>query len=490
MGDYTKAIRFLVESIEIAAGFGDSDDKTRQDKEAELAHAFSKAMQGDYFKTWNGHFMCYSGKRWVRVRVSEDLPKIIYEVLRKKGVGKVYRMPASVGKILRVVQDDMNISSYSGSKRYISFKNCVLDLVTREKLDFSEKYESMVYLDFNYDPESECPLWDKTLKEIISDDASISVMYEFLGLIFVDRSALNVETMMFFVGSGSNGKGVIFEMMQNILGENQSSMSFDNLCTHNNSEYYRASVAGKLLNFCSDMGTKEFSNGIFKQIVSREPVICRFPSEKPFETRDMPLLAASINKMPVITDSTDGFWRRCQFLHFGRTFTGKEQDKTLKFRLRPEISGVFNRILQGMDRILKNQGNFTESQKILELGKTARIESNSVLSWCRENRYVGKAAIDEMLEKRELISEEYREIKMFSSDIMKSYTHFCTEYGHMAKSNRSLNEDLKSDGFIYKERMRLSGVDKVSSGFIFYEIIKPEVFLGVEEEKLINELPF
>lgn len=490
--DYEEAIQYVVDVVAFADGYGGGDTTVKLDKEGYIASAISEAMQTKYFKAWLGGFMCYNGRRWIKVDGADDMPKIVYEIVRLKNVGIVYQMPNTIGKIVKKICGNIHIKTYTGNKRYVAFRNCVLDMVTKKQLGFSEEYESMIYLDFDYNPKADCPDWDKTVKQIISDDASISVLYEFLGLVFVDRTKLNVETALFFVGTGSNGKGVISDMVSNILGDNQVSVEFSLLCTHNNAEYYRASVAGKLLNFCYDMGVKEFSNGIFKTLTSREPIMCRFPSGRPFMTRDMPLMGASINKMPIVTDSSDGFWRRCKFILFSKTFSDKDQDKTLKFRLRSEASGVFNKILSGMDRIMSQNGDFTESLAMKEHSINARIDSNSVLSWCQENRYKGARHVHEMVAAGTLKANEYIEMRMFSADIMKSYVTYCTEQQQYPKSRPNLNEDLKSEGFVYKTNMR-SGIGedaRVTSGFIFYKIIKSEVIDKIEQEKLIDELPF
>lgn len=480
--DFALGIKYLVETVDFNDGLGGQDEKVQSITEAVIANAIAKAMYNKYYKTWNGYIMCYSGKKWVKVRTKEDMPKIALEVLRRKKVGIVYQMPSVSEKIKNLIMQDLNLRVYTGSKGYVSFQNCILDLTTMEKLEFSEEFESMIYLDFEYNPEAQCPEWKRVLKEVISDDASIRVLQEFLGLTFIDRNNLNVETMLFLVGTGGNGKGVVYDMIKNILGSNCSSTELSYLCTHNVAEYYRAGVVGKLLNFCSDMGTKDFSNGVFKKMTSHEEVECRQPGGEYFETRDMPLLAASINKMPVITDSTDGFWRRCAFIKFPHTIPADKQDKLLKFKLRAEIPGVFNWIMTGMKCILDQKGIFTHSEAMQEYSLNARIDSNSVLSWCRDNRYRGR--IDGL----GLKSNEYREMKMFASDMIKSYALYCTENNNMSKSRPNFNEDLKAEGFIYKERMRLG--EKVSSGFIFYQILKDEILEKEETDEAVDNLPF
>ena len=72
-------------------------------------------------------------------------------------------------------------------------------------------------------------------------------------------------------------------------------------------------------------------------------------------------------------DKTEGFYRRLIIVPFEATFvedSGEERcDKTLYRdpelfeKIAPEISGIFNFALQGLERLRKNNWNFTASKK-------------------------------------------------------------------------------------------------------------------------------
>lgn len=477
--NYDLAVKDILRVIKLKDGYG-----KEKGKPAVIANAVVDAIAScQYFKAWNGALMCYTGKKWVRVAIKDELPKIIYKVLREKDVGIGFQTPSVVGMVTGITEGkaETYIPMYRGDKKYIAFKNCVLDMVTRDKLEFSPKYETVISLDVEYDPDAKCPLWDKTLKENIKTNEEIAVLHEFLGLALIDRRNLNPEKMLWLIGQGGNGKSVVSEAVSDIFGESCSGMEFEQFCTAPDAMYHRAMLAGKLINFCKDMGVKEFSNGIFKSIVSGEEIQCRPIHEKPFSTKDMPLLAANINKMPVVTDSSNAFWRRGLFIEFPFTRAAKDQDKMLKFKLQAELSGIFNRILEGRDRLVRNNGNFTDSEAMDKLKERVKIESNSVLGWCNDKGYRSKRWVSDAVDRSELKWEDVDEMKVFSRELMQSYSTYCDENNNHAKNRANFNEDLKSEGFEYKEKMRLSGI--VSTGFVFYKI-KEEVLVKEEEENL------
>ena len=84
-------------------------------------------------------------------------------------------------------------------------------------------------------------------------------------------------------------------------------MKLAQLCSgQSDAGYYLADANGKLLNYASDMGKKDFSGGRFKAIAAREPIQVRPIGQSPFEARDMPLMISNINEIPETTDATEG----------------------------------------------------------------------------------------------------------------------------------------------------------------------------------------
>lgn len=463
----------VVERIEGCRGVGSGDEKRKTLTEAKLTLDVVKSMSSGAFRRGDGGLWIYTGKKYEFLE-ERDIESVVSEILKSLEVGQVYQVN-SVSVIKKMAVIDMGFKDFSPKLRYLGMNNGVLDLDEGILKEFSSELESRVSLAVDYDANAKCPLWEKFLVEVIGEKESIMVLQEFLGLVFVDKRMFHVETMLYLFGYGANGKGVVYDLIHYILGANCSSYSLQQLCTHQNSDYYTAEANGKLLNFCSDMGDQDFSGGRYKQLVSREPISVRPIGRAPFEARDMPLLAANINKLPVTSDSSDGHWRRSKIIVFSKTFSEKEQDKTLKEKIKRETSGIFNWIMRGRERLIQNKGQFTDSGVIRETVENARIDSNSTLAWMQDRGYYSFSKLPE--------GAAYDVVMDFTSNFYQDYTEFCKDVGSMSKKQSNFLQDLNQAGIRSLKSMRRG--DKVTSGREFYVLQKKE-----KEIDKMEDLPF
>lgn len=87
------------------------------------------------------------------------------------------------------------------------------------------------------------------LNEVLPEIAAQNVIAEYLTFVFVKK--IKFEKMLVLYGSGANGKSVMFEIVNALFGkENATSYSLEDLT---NSDYVRAKIADKLLNYASEI---------------------------------------------------------------------------------------------------------------------------------------------------------------------------------------------------------------------------------------------
>lgn len=426
------ALRYLEQRIpsELTGFTGKTVNKL---VEADLGIAIEKAMCESMVRVNNGSLMIFNGKSYVEFNNSE-LRGFLSHLLGKSGVGSIYRFN-SARAIAAYLECSILIPTYNPSKEIISFNNTVLTLCDMKTHNHDQKWETNIHLDFDYDPKAKCDRFRQYLTDVLPNEDVQKVLQEFLGLIFVDRSKYNVEASLYLLGKGGNGKGVIYELINQILGkDNVSAYSMYDLTEHNNADYKIAEANGKLLNFCADMEDKDFSGGKYKAISSGEAVMARAPGKEPFKATQMPLLAANVNKLPITRDTSDGYYRRNKIIPFDRQFTEETADKTLKFKLRQEIPGIFNWIMEGRKRIMDQEGNFTRSEIIDKAARKAKVESNSSLLFME---YMGY--FTEMAEGR-------YQVQVKASDLFREYTEFCNDSGYARKGQNKFGNDLVNDG--------------------------------------------
>jgi putative DNA primase/helicase len=264
-------------------------------------------------------------------------------------------------------------------------------------------------LPFEFDAEAKAPLFQKYLDEVLPDKDKQKVFAEYCGYIFIKPSVLKLEKMLILFGSGANGKSVFFEILNSLLGtENVSNYSLQSLTNDNG--YFRAKIANKLVNYASEINGK-LETDIFKQMASGEPIEARLPYGEPFILNEYAKLIFNCNELPKDVEHTPAYFRRFLIIGFDVTIPEDKQDKQLPQKIiNNELSGVFNWILEGLDRLLK-QKNFSKCEAIENARSNYEIQSDSVKIFIEEFEYT--------------ISSEYTAIQTLYSQ----YKMFCIEDG-------------------------------------------------------------
>jgi len=318
----------------------------------------------------------------------------------------------------------------SPDKVLINLQNGTFEFTPeRQVLRPPQKEDFITYqLPFKYDPQAKAPLFMAYLDKVQPDIERQDVLAEFLGYLFVRPSTLKLEKTLLLYGPGANGKSVFFEVVNTLLGqENTSCYSLQNLCDE--SGYYRAKLANKLLNYSSEINGK-LETSIFKQLVSGEPVSARLPYGEPFDLTNYGKLIFNCNQLPTDTEQTNAFYRRFIIVPFEVTIAEPDQDKQLSQKIiRSELAGVFNWILSGLKRLLV-QKNFTQSKAVTRQLEIYREQSDTVRLFMSEEGY-SKSIND------------YTPLK----ELFALYRQFCTESGYRSCSVRTFSERLKGAGY-------------------------------------------
>lgn len=263
-------------------------------------------------------------------------------------------------------------------------------------------------LPFEYNREAKAPLFSAYLNKVLPEQELQNILAEYLGYIFIHTSTLKLEKTLLLYGSGANGKSVFYEIVRSLLGEqNTSEFSLQSL-THENG-YSRAMIANKLVNYASEInGTLVAST--FKQLVSGEPVEARLPYGRPFTLTQYAKLIFNCNELPKDVEQTDAYFRRFIIIPFDVTIPESEQDKQLAQKIiKTELSGVFNWVLAGLERLLQQQ-NFTESETVNRIRQQYKTESDSVKLFLEEEEYTPHLTLYEPIKRL------YTQYRMFCQE--------------------------------------------------------------------------
>ncbi|SEP08536.1 putative DNA primase/helicase [Mucilaginibacter gossypiicola] len=295
-------------------------------------------------------------------------------------------------------------------------------------------------LPFRYDPNAEASLFNSFINRVLPDEDCQKLLAEYLGYLFIKRSNLNIQKVLLLYGSGSNGKSVVFEVISALLGShNVTNYSLEKLTDSQGS--YRAGLANKLLNYASEISNK-VDGTVFKQLASGEPTEARKLYGNPFSLTDYAKFIFNCNQLPVAPEQTHAYFRRFAILPFTVTISEEEADPDLSKKIiDKELSGVFNWVLSGLERVLQ-QKKFTESVMAMQLLDEYKKKSDNVALFIEEEEY--KPEINDFMALQTLYSD---------------YVNYCQECGYRKFAKRNFSDNLRKLGFT---------IERKSSGMVVF----------------------
>jgi P4 family phage/plasmid primase-like protien len=276
--------------------------------------------------------------------------------------------------------------------RYINLQNGLFDLEKWEKIDHTPEYLSICQTPVNYDPNAECPLIEKFLREVAKPD-EIDFLYEWFGYcLTVD---VKYQKALMVYGIPGTGKSVLLALLETFIGiENCSAESLQKI---EEDKYRAANLYGKRVNVCSDIpSAKLHKTEVFKKLVSGlDSIDAENKYQQPFKFKNVSKLAFSANKLPE-GPKDPAFYERFCLIEFSQKFRGtKQDDKQLKTKLttEAELSGLLNKALDGLKRLYEND-KFSYSKTFEETEKEYILNSNPVSVFMEERTVISDRDID------------------------------------------------------------------------------------------------
>jgi putative DNA primase/helicase len=261
-------------------------------------------------------------------------------------------------------------------------------------------------LPYNYDPDATCPRFIQFLNEVFSGNTDkINFIQEAVGYSF--HQALPTPGLFLLTGDGNNGKSVFINTITNLIGkENTGNVSFNRL----SDEKYILELFQKMINISGETPhLKKIETDLIKGITTGDWITGRALYNQPMKFRSFAKHFLAMNKLPIISDSSHGMWRRIWIIEFDRIFTEAEEDREMEEKLARELSGIFNWALEGYRRLRDNKFFLKESASMKLAKQEYRNEMDSVRSFARD--------------RISLKSDNHLKL----SDAYKIYTSYCSE---------------------------------------------------------------
>jgi putative DNA primase/helicase len=307
----------------------------------------------------------------------------------------------------------------------IAFKNGVYDITTDTLTAFSPDMVITNQVPWDYRPDAFSAIADTTLNKMACQDPEIrQLLDECIGYCFYRRNELSVS--MFLTGEKANGKSTFLQMLQDVLGvQNTSNLGLDEL----EERFAPATMFGKLANIGDDI-SDEFLRGKaiahFKKIVSGNMLKAENKGADLFFYKPFVKLIFSANQIPRMKDRTGAVLRRMVIIPFNATFSklDPDYDPYIAWKLKDrEVMEYLCRMgIEGLKRILENH-SFTQSTKVDEQLKEYTEYNNPILLFLAET------------EKEEILNQETRLIH-------SQYELFCGENGFQSMGLANFSKEV------------------------------------------------
>ena len=377
----------------------------------------------------------YNGTFWAELD-KDEFQKFLGEAAEKMGVrwdnAQDYQFREQLFKQFLATE---YLSNPPGNKDtvLINLQNGTFEISPQgTKLRPFDRSDFITYqLPFEYNPQAKAPLFEAYLNKVLPDTERQRVLAEYLGFVFIKHGSntLKEEKALILYGTGANGKSVFFEIVTAMFGrQNVSNYSLQSLTEEKG--FYRAKISNKLVNYASEINGK-LETSLFKAMVSGEPVEACLKYGQPFTMEDYAKFIFNCNELPKDVEHTNAYFRRFLIIPFDVTIPEHEQDKNLHAKIiEKELSGVFNWVLQGLNRLLE-QKRFSDCEAAQKAVEQYKFESNSVQMFLNENEYKGSPT------NYKLITELYQE-----------YRAFCIDDGMPPFKKTNFIKQLRALGFV------------------------------------------
>lgn len=349
----------------------------------------------------------------------------------------------------------VTLTEFDQDPYLLNVRNGVVDLRTGSLLQSSPRMLLSRRTEASYDPAAQCPLFLQTLAEVFQHDQAMIDSFQ-LCVGYSATGDVSEEKMMFLFGHGANGKTLVCNIIEEVLGTYCVTAPSTLLEVRSNASGSGprpdlARLAGARLAMASETSPgRQWDSQLIKQVASNERQTERFLYGDYFEFQPTAKLWVRGNHKPEIRDNGYGLWRRMILFPFERQFAEHEQDHGLLERLRAERDGILRWMVDGAVRWWRGRQSGATGlvlcPKISAAINEYRDDCDIVGQWVSENCKVGSTESSD------------------GQDLYDNFVRWCAANGRYQMTKQALGRQLAERGFVRqktssKVRWRGIGLD-------------------------------
>lgn len=264
-------------------------------------------------------------------------------------------------------------------EKYINVSNGMIEWNSSTVIDrhgHGEMYLSTVQLPVTWRASATCPAFDDFLAWAVAPD-DVQRVWEIIGYLMMSGNPLQRAVLL--TGGGGNGKGVLLEVIKQLLGEeNCSSVPLHDFADN---RFVTAELFGRLANICGDIDATYIENtSRIKEITGEDTVMGERKGQDPFYFQPWCKMVFSANAIPGSADSSSGWTRRFEIVHFPNIPAIKDRGLKARLTTPPSLAGIARRAVMAL-RDLMARGDFADGAARGEAHREFAERQNIALRW-------------------------------------------------------------------------------------------------------------
>ena len=371
----------------------------------------------------SSHKIIYSNRAFFTPdgRVTDDLP-LRGEIFERLKCCAVNNIPRKVRNILEVMKLAAQVDDFPPQPDRIYLSNGTLMLDGSFIPGKPEIVRSR--LPVAYNPDAPKPiLWLSFLDGLLYPE-DIATLQEFIGYCLIPCN--KGQRMMVIKGNGGEGKSQIGAVLGAMFGSDMKDGSIGKISEN---RFARADLEHILLCVDDDMRMEALrQTNYVKSIVTAQGKMDLERKGKQSYQGWMfaRLLAFSNGDLQALYDRSDGFYRRQLVLTTKEKPAGRIDDPDLAEKMKVEVEGIFLWAFEGLQRLVRNNFKFTESQRTKENRETVKRDNNNVYDFLESDGYIRLKA----------------DMSISSKELYAIYRMWCDENNLTPLKSRSFSDSV------------------------------------------------
>ena len=363
---------------------------------------------------------------------------------RKKGLIKFAISSGNTGKINGMLaqaepQQAIENGDLDRDPWLFNCANGTLDLRSGELRPHSQDDLLSKLSPVAFDPNAECPIWEKTILEIFGGDREmVDYVQRAIGY---SATGLTTEQVIFIMhGAGSNGKSLMLTILDAVFGDYSITAASKTFVQDDKGDTASNDVArlagSRFVSVIETEQEKKLAEGFVKQATGGDVMSARFLFKEYFEFIPVFKIWMATNHKPRVRGTDNAIWRRIRLLPFLIIFADPEEaeagqpikDLGLKEKLMQELPGILRWVLDGVAS-WRVHGLTQAPAAVMEATKEYRESQDATEGFIVECCHVSPG------------------LQSTVGDLFKAYKIWCISNGETAISSTAFGLALEEKGY-------------------------------------------